>query len=75
MSVRGAGRAPGHRAWAREALKAALILLGLAAIYLVGQLFMVWRSRHANLPKPPPGGWKKPAGWDDEDDDWPARDR
>lgn len=55
-------------------MKAGLILLGLAAIYLVGQLFMVWRSRNANLPKTPPGGWKKPADWD-EDDDWPARDR
>ena len=40
-------------------MKAGLILLGLAAIYLVGQLFMVWRSRNANLPKTPPGGWKK----------------
>lgn len=55
-------------------MKTGLILLALAAIYLVGQLVMTWKTRHDNLPKPPPGGWKK-GDWDDEDDDWPKRDR
>ena len=49
-----------------------LIILGLAAAYLVGQLLIFWRSRNDNLPKTPPGGWKKPGDEDDEDD-WPQR--
>jgi len=53
-------------------VKVGLILLGLAAAYLVGHLLMVWRSRNANLPKAPPGGWKKSAGWDDDEDDGPS---
>jgi len=53
-------------------VKFGLVLLALAAIYLVGQLLMVWRSRNLNLPKPPPGGWKQ-GTWEDEDDDWPKR--
>jgi hypothetical protein len=51
----------------------ALTILGLAVAYLVGQLYMVWRSRNANLPKTPAAGWKKQADWDDEDDDWRER--
>jgi hypothetical protein len=54
-------------------MKVGLIFLALAAIYLVGQLVMTWKTRSDNLPKPPPGGWKK-GDWDDEDDDWPKRD-
>ena len=50
-------------------MKIALIILGLAAAYLVGQLLMVWRTRNDNLPTPPPGGWKKQANWDDDEDD------
>ena len=53
-------------------MKVALLILGLAAAYLVGQLFMVWRTRNANLPSPPPGGWRKPADGDEDEDDWPA---
>lgn len=54
-------------------MKVGLLFLALAAIYLVGQLVMTWKTRNDNLPKPPPGGWKK-GDWDDEDDDWPKRD-
>jgi hypothetical protein len=59
-------------------VKTALIILGLAAAYLVGQLLMVWRSRNDNLPAPPPGGWKKQDNWDegdDKDDDRPPPPR
>jgi hypothetical protein len=49
-------------------VKTALIILGLAAAYFVGQLLMVWRSRNDNLPAPPPGGWKKQDNWDEDDD-------
>jgi hypothetical protein len=54
-------------------VKAAWIILGLVAAYLAGQLYAFWRSRNDNIAKPPPGGWKKPADWDDEDDDWPKQ--
>jgi hypothetical protein len=54
-------------------MKAGLVLLALAAIYLVGQLVMTWKTRNDNLPKPPPGGWKQ-IGDDEEEDDWPKRD-
>lgn len=53
-------------------MKFGLVILALAVIYLVGQWLMVWTSRNANLPKPPPDGWKQ-RGWDDEDDDWPKQ--
>jgi hypothetical protein len=56
-------------------VKAALIILGLVAAYLAGQLYTVWRSRNDNIPGPPPGGWNKPEDWDDEDDDWPQPPR
>ncbi len=52
-------------------MKIGLIILGLAAAYLIGHLFMVWRSRNANLPERPAAGWKKPEEWDDDEDDWP----
>jgi hypothetical protein len=52
-------------------MKVALIILGLAAAYLIAQLYMLWRSRNDNLPEPPPGGWKEPEDWDDAEDDWP----
>ena len=55
-------------------MKIGLLFLALAAIYLVGQLLMIWKTRNDNLPKPPPGGWTK-GDWDDEDDDWPKRER
>jgi len=54
-------------------MKIGLIFLALGVIYLVGQLLMAWNTRNDNLPKAPPGGWKK-GDWDDEDDDWPKRD-
>lgn len=49
-------------------MKIAWIVIGLAAAYLAGQLYTLWRSRRDDIP-PPPGGWKK-GDWDD-DDDWP----
>jgi len=52
-------------------VKVALIILGLVAAYLAAQLYTFWRSRGDNIVGPPPGGWKKPADWDDEEDDWP----
>jgi hypothetical protein len=52
-------------------VKIGLIILGLAAAYLIGHLFMVWRSRNSNLPERPAGGWKKPEEWDEDEDDWP----
>ena len=54
-------------------MKVALVIVGLVAAYLVGQLLMLWYSRNQNLPKPPPGGWKQRQGWEDEKDDWPER--
>ena len=51
----------------------ALIIVGLAAAYLIGQLLIFWRSRNQDIPPPPPGGWKQTPGWDDEGDDWPER--
>lgn len=55
-------------------MRIGLIILGLAVAYLVGHLLMVWWSRNANLPKPPPGGWRKSGDWD-HDDDWPGPPR
>jgi hypothetical protein len=52
----------------------ALLIVGLVAAYLVGQLLKVWRSRNVDLPAPPPGGWKRGGSWDDDEDDWPGRD-
>lgn len=54
-------------------MKIALVIVGLVAAYLVGQLLIFWRSRNRNIPPPPPGGWKQAPGWDDEDDDWPSK--
>jgi hypothetical protein len=51
-------------------MKIAWIVIGLAAAYLVGQLYTLWRSRRDDIPPPPPGGWKK-GDWDDDEDDWP----
>ncbi len=64
-------RAPAHPGV--RIVKVALLIVGLVAAYLVGQLLMFWHSRHQNLPKPPAGGWKQRPGWEDEDDDWPTR--
>jgi len=54
-------------------VRIALLIIGLVAAYLVGQLLMFWYSRNQNLPKPPPDGWQQKPGWEDEDDDWPKR--
>ena len=54
-------------------MKVALLIVGLVAAYLVGQLLMLWYSRNQNLPKPPAGGWKQRREWEDEQDDWPGR--
>lgn len=54
-------------------MKLALIILGLVAAYLAAQLYTIWRTRHDGIVKPPPGGWKRPENWDDEEDDWPQQ--
>ena len=54
-------------------MKLALIILGLAAAYLAAQLYTIWRTRNDGIAKPPPGGWKRPEDWDDDEDDWPQQ--
>lgn len=51
-------------------MKAFFIIIGLAALYLVGHL-LIWRNlRNPKIPKIT----RKPgSGFEDEEDDWPKR--
>ena len=49
-------------------MKAFFVILGLAALYLLGHL-LLRDTKNLKIPKIP----KKPEPFDDEEDDWPDR--